>query len=101
MSVNIGWKRILGDFRPIGAHIDGTVITSAVELTPPDGCTKLMIQAVGADIRYTLDGTTPTATCGFQLKADDTPLLIVVAHGMTITIIEESATADAQYQWGN
>jgi len=86
--------------RPVTGHHDGTTITSATILTPPAGATKLLMQAIGQDIRYTLDGTTPTATCGFQLKADDPPLLILVADDMVITVIEEAATADIQYQWG-
>jgi len=94
------WMRIIGDFQPIGAHVDGTIISSATVLTPEAGSCKLLIQALGQDIRFTLDGTTPAAAKGFQLKADDPPLMIVVAKGMTITVIEETGTADIQYQWG-
>jgi hypothetical protein len=48
-------------FEPIGSHYDGTAISSAVTLTPPDGAYKLVIQALGQKVRLTLDGTTPTA----------------------------------------
>lgn len=95
-----GWMRIIGDFQPIDSHVDGTDISSAVVLTPAAGSSKLLIQATAQDVRYTLDGTTPAAAKGFQLKSDDPPLMIVVAKGMTITVIEETATADIQYQWG-
>ena len=88
------------EFEPVGSHYDGTVISSAVTLTPPTGATKLLIQATGKDVRITLDGTTPTATKGFSLKADDPMLLIPLGNNTTVKVIEEEATADIQYQWG-
>ena len=84
----------------VGSHVDGTVITSAVTLTPPTGATKLLIQALDQNIRITLDGTTPTATKGFQLAAGDPMLLIPLGNTTSIKVIEEAATADIQYQWG-
>lgn len=87
-------------FTPISAHSDGAVITSATTLTPPAGARKLLIQALGQNVRFTLDGTAPTASRGFQLKAGDLPLLIGVGAGTTLKVIEETATADLQYQWG-
>jgi len=94
-------KQLLGDFRPIGAHVDGTDISSAVVLTPPGGETKIIIQALTQNIRYTLDGSTPAATTGFQLLATDGPIVIGIGKGLTLTVIEEAATADIQYQWGD
>lgn len=89
-------------FDPIGAHQDGAVITGAVVLTDtkPDDATKLLIQALGQNVRYTLDGTVPTATKGFQLKAGDPPVIIPLHSSTVVKVIEESATADLQYQWG-
>jgi hypothetical protein len=86
--------------QPISDHADGTDISSATVLTPPTGATKVLMQAVTQNIRYTLDGTTPTATTGFQLVASDPPLLINIESEMTLTVIEETATADIQLQWG-
>jgi len=88
-------------FNPVGAHVDGTDISSAVVLTPATDAKKLLVQALDQNVRYTLDGTTPDATTGFQLKAGDPPVVVPVATGGTITVIEEAATADIQYQWGN
>ena len=88
------------EFNPVGSHVDGTVITSAVTLTPPTGATKILIQAVGQNIRITLDGTVPAATTGFVLVANDPPLLIPLGNDTVLKVIEESATADIQYQWG-
>lgn len=92
-------------FNPISTHNDGLAISSAQTIAIPDGLArnvaKLLIQAVGQNVRYTLDGTTPTATKGFQLKAGDPPIIIPVGGNTTIKVIEETATADLQYQWGN
>jgi hypothetical protein len=93
------------NFNPIGAHVDGTAISSAVTLSPPAGLAtnvaKLLIQAGTQNIRYTLDGTTPTATKGFRLVVGDPPIIIPIGGNTVVKVIEETATADIQYQWGN
>lgn len=95
-----------GDFRdalalnPIGAHFDGTTISSATTLTPPAGATKILIQAMVQNVRFTLDGTAPEAAKGFQLKAGDPPVLIPLGNATVLKVIQEAATADIQYQWG-
>ena len=90
------------EFNPIGSHFDGTTISSAVNLTATKPGPKILIQALDQNVRYTLDGTTPTASKGFQLKAGDPPTLIYVGYAnVTLTVIQEAATADIQYQWGN
>ena len=83
-------------FNPVGSHSDGTDISSAVTLTVPTGATKVLIQALDKDIRYTLDGTAPTSTKGFQLAADDPPVIIPLGTSTTIKVIEEEATAGAE-----
>jgi len=95
-----GWMRIIGDFQPIGSHVTDDEIGTAAILTPEAGACKLLIQATGADCRFTLDGTTPEAAVGFQLKADDPAMMIVIAKGLTFTIIEEGSSALIDYQWG-
>lgn len=88
-------------FDPVGSHVDGTVITGVVTLTPPTGATKILIQAIDQAIRFTLDGTNPSATCGFSLKATDPVLLLPLGNSTVLKVIEEAATADIQYQWGS
>ena len=87
-------------FEPVGAHSDGATISSATTLTAPDGATKIMMQALTQNVRFTLDGTAPEAAKGFQLKAGDPPLVIPLGNGTVIKVIQETATADLQYQWG-
>lgn len=86
--------------RIVGAHVANSSIGEATTLTPPATAHALLIQALDENVRYTLDGTTPTASVGFQLKADGEPLLIDIGIGMTVKVIQETATATIQYQWG-
>ena len=83
---------------PIGAHASSSSLATALELTKPYGARSILVQALTQNVRYTLDGTAPTATVGFQLKAGDPPLLIPL-HNSNIKFIEETATAVLQYQW--
>jgi hypothetical protein len=104
-KVALSWKDAVSGLKPRGAHQDSLDISSAVALDPADdsadGATKVLVQALAQNVRYTLDGSTPTAAVGFQLKAGDPPVIILLEDGVTVTIIEEAATADMQYQWGN
>jgi hypothetical protein len=88
-------------FNPIGAHAEDTSVSSATTLTAPTGATKLLLQALTKNVRYTLDGTTPTASKGFQLTAGDPPVLIPLKAGQSVILIETEASADIEYQFGN
>jgi hypothetical protein len=101
---NSTWMQVIQDslsFNPTGVHSDGLAISSAVVLTVPADARNLLIQALTQNIRYTLDGTTPTATAGFQIRAGDSPILIPLGDDTVVTVIQEAATADMQYQFGN
>ena len=88
-------------FTPIGAHTSQNNLSTARTLTPPNpSATKLLVQCITQNVRYTLDGTTPTATLGFRLVAGDSPYIIPVAVGNTVKFIEETATAVLQSQFG-
>ncbi len=87
-------------FNPIGAHSDGLAIAAAQTLTVPAGASKIMMQAHAQNVRFTLDGTVPTATTGFQLKSGDPPLVIPIGINTIIKVIEEAVSADLQYQFG-
>ena len=88
-------------FTPIGSHTSQNNLSTARTLTPPNPlATKLLVQCITQNVRYTLDGSTPTATTGFRLVAGDSPYIIPVAEGNTVKFIEETATAVLQSQWG-
>lgn len=87
-------------FNPVGSHNDGLAIATAQTLTIPTGASKIMLQAHTQNVRFTLDGTTPEASKGFQLKAGDPPLTIPLGVSTVLMVIQEAATADLQYQFG-
>lgn len=87
-------------FKPVAnSHTRNNSLSNAVTLTPPAGASWLFIQALGANVRYTFDGTTPTATVGFQLKKDNPPIRIPATTGMTIRVIQEASGAEIQYAY--
>ena len=88
-------------FNPIGTHSDGLNIAAVVELAVPEGATKIMIQTHTQNVRFTLDGTDPTATLGFQLVAAAPPVTLIIESRAAIKVIEEAATAVLQYQWSS
>lgn len=90
----------LASFNPQGAHTRNASLGSVVTLTPPTNASYLLIQALAQNVRYTLDGTTPTASAGFQLVASDPPLLLSVRGVASVKVIQETTGAEVQYQWG-
>lgn len=87
-------------FTPVGAHTVNSSLSSAVTLTPPAGANALLIQALTQNVRFTLDGTTPTASTGFQIIAGNPAMIIDLSATTVFKIIQETATATIQYQFG-
>lgn len=85
-------------FIKVGSHTSNSTLSSAATVTTPATSTGIIAQALTQNIRYTIDGTTPTASLGFQLKAGDQPVFIPVFEGTAVKFIEETATANLQYQ---
>ncbi len=91
---------LLKAFDPVSSHLQDGTISAATTLVPPPGANKVLVQAVGANVRYTLDGVDPTATFGFVLADGDAPLVIPFGPTTTLKVIEESATAVIDFQFG-
>lgn len=87
--------------RPVGAHTRDTTVDTATVLTIPSGARYCLLQCLAQNIRYTLDGTTPTAAVGFRMTAAATPTAIYCETGITLTVISETAGAEVQYQFYN
>ncbi|RLI51820.1 MAG: hypothetical protein DRP09_18840 [Candidatus Thorarchaeota archaeon] len=95
------WMTTIAGFSPLGSHTQNTSLSSVVTLTPPnDAVTKLLIQATGKNVRFTLDGTNPTTSKGFRLTVGDPALLIMIERGVTVKVIGEHNNAVIDYQWG-
>ena len=87
-------------FSPVGAHVSISGSGTGI-LTPPTNATKLRIQTLTQNLRYTLDGSAPTPTKGFQLAATYGPITIPISSGTVVWLAEETSGALVQYQWGN
>lgn len=81
----------------LGAHTTVATLSTAQTITPAAGARELIMQAFGQPVRYTLDGTTPTASTGFQIAADERVTVPVAASGV-VKVIETAASATLQYQ---
>ncbi len=84
---------------PIASHSGSVVISSAFTVPIPAGATKVVMQAISQNVRYTLDGTAPTTTLGFQMFASDPPVTIPIGSSTVLKVIQEAATASLQYQF--
>jgi len=86
--------------RGSNTHGTYTSLAVAVTLTTPAGATKLLVQALGANVRYRLDGANPTATTGFRLYDGDTAT-ITIGTGTAVRVIQETAGGSIEYQFGS
>jgi hypothetical protein len=84
--------------RPVGSHTTDASVSAAETLTPPAGASFVRLETTTQAVRYTLDGTTPTASVGF-LIAVGVPTDIYVGSGSTLKVIQAAASASIQYQW--
>lgn len=60
------------------------------------GADTIQVQADGADIRVTFDGTAPTTSLGYLLRQTDAPLLISRAEADRARVIAPSGSATLQ-----
>ena len=90
---------VLGNFIPLGSHQQDTSISAATVISASESDTTHILlnnSDSSVDVRYTLDGTTPTTTLGFLLepKAD----VIIPVRGVTLTVIETAAGGQVDWQ---
>jgi hypothetical protein len=84
-------------FTPSGSHVSQALSGEYAPLTPEDA-TKALVQALVQNARFTLDGSSPTASTGFRITAGDPPMAIPVTG--SIKFIQELAGAVLELQWG-
>lgn len=93
-----GYVRINYANTPVGSHGSDATISAATEIAVPAGANAMQLQATGQNVRYTVDGTTPSASVGFVLVADADAVFVPANDGMTIRVIEVSAGGAIQWQ---
>lgn len=91
----------MSKFFPLSGQTHQTYIMGAVALTLslPLHAEGILIQALTQNIRFTLEGTTPTASVGFQLKAGDPPLFIEIESGVILKFFREASGAILEYEY--
>lgn len=85
-------------YAPVGSH-QNKAAASVQTFSPDPGADGALIQATAQNLRMTLDGTTPTATIGFQLATTQPPLYVPVPGGAAIKVIQETSGGVVQLQW--
>ncbi len=80
----------------IGAHQTVTP-TAASGVTVPAGANAILAQAVGQNVRIKFDGAQPSPTSGFQIRAGDPPVLLVLHEGQFFYVINE--TSGGTFEW--
>jgi hypothetical protein len=71
--------------------------TSSTALTVPNGALYATVQAAGASVRYTTDGTVPTASVGMTLGAGVILTLSGYPIMTTVRFISATGTLDVEY----
>ena len=85
-------------FTPLSPGQHNLACTSATGLTVPAGAIYAVIQAAGATVKYTTDGTTtPTSSVGMTLAAGATLTLSGAAAIANFKAISASGTLDIEY----
>jgi hypothetical protein len=85
-------------FNPTGAHQSAALSGSVNTLTVPAGSHALLVQATGQNARFTIGGTDPSASSGFQLRAGNSPMIVDV-YGKTLKFTQETSGATLEYQF--
>lgn len=91
-----------GAYTPLGDHSEVTISAVAQQLTVPRPlrATGVLIQAVGADILCTIDGTDPTVTPGYIIYDTVEPLYIPLNDEDILTVVRaDTDDASVRYQW--
>lgn len=103
MSIADKWKQVSLLTNPVafcavGAHTQNTTLNTVQSISVPSGANGLLVQATVKDIRYTIDGSTPSASVGFLLPAYSDPVILVgVQDNTTFKFIEVAASATLDY----
>lgn len=93
---------IVAPFKPMaGQPHRAQLVDSLFTVNIPVGCETVLVQATVQNIRYTVNGTNPTAASGFVLIAGNDPIAIGIDLQTTVLkFISETAGAILQMEFG-
>jgi hypothetical protein len=84
------------------SYVQVTSLGSATTLTIPAGARGAHIQAESQNVRYRLDGTSPTASVGMILYAGDPPTVLTDFAGLNAAkFIEVTGSAKLNVHYFN
>lgn len=86
--------------QPSGTHSKITGLSVVKPITVPDGAQGVWIQVISQNVRMTFDNTNPSSADGWEIKAGDAPLFYAFPAGTVLKFIEETASAEIQWQAG-
>ena len=76
-----------------------TSVDSVTTVSAPLGANVIIFQAEGGTIRYTLDGSNPSASFGFRLAVADGERRLDLPAGAVLKFIGEASGFFVNYQW--
>jgi hypothetical protein len=91
---------VIQQFSPLGSHAQVTSLSTVYTANPPENCIRSLVQASVQDVRFRLDGGSPTSSLGFLLRAGSPPIILPCQPGQTIKFIEVVAGAVLDLQFG-
>ena len=97
-------KTDLTIFQPIGTHQQRADLAAVQTLARPNTDptpTKILIQALDQNVRFTVDGSMPTPAFGIRLAAGAAAVIITYHQSTVLQFIEETQTAVLTYCWGH
>lgn len=87
-------------FTPLtdSAHVHVILDAGVFTYNTPLGANSIGVQALDQNVRFTMDGTAPSANLGFRLVADNPAIRIDVTGGQVLRFIREAAGAFLEIQ---
>lgn len=76
------------------------LVDTLLTLNIPTGVEEVLVQATVQNIRYTTNGTNPTASSGFVLISGNDPIAIPVTKNTKLKFISETAGAILEFEYG-
>lgn len=88
-----------GNYTPIGDLVTEALGAGAYTLAIPSRVSGVFIQTKVQKVYYTIDGTTPTSSVGFELQTGKAPLYVPIKKATSLKFIRDAAGAILEAQF--